>query len=258
MNPLQHSTPSRVTTSSLATEVDLLYLRAGKRGLVEHQEPLMRSWSARFENSPPVRTLPSRPGQSNFPGMWWSATTGEHVAFESWLKRDQLMMLDFSPTVTGFSCHPFWLLWSANGDVRRHTPDFFARLRDGTGVVIDLCPDDLTAPQDTQTNAVIVAACASVGWIYRQVGVLDPVLAANMRWIAGYRHPRYDNEGHRPRLLKAFATPTPLLHGVDAVGEHIAVLPALFHLIWTGALTTDLVSAPLSGHSLVHTRTDTP
>jgi hypothetical protein len=226
--------------------------------LVEHREPLMQCWSTRFENSPPVRTFPTGRGRSNFPGMWWSATTGDHVAFESWLRRDQLMMLDFSPTVTGFSCQPFELFWKENGDVHRHAPDFFARLRDGTGVVIDIRPDDPTDLQDAQTNAVIVAACASVGWIYRQVGALDPVLTANMRWIAGYRHRRYDNEVHRPRLLEAFATPTPLLHGADAAGDRIAVLPALFHLIWTGALTTDLASAPLSGRSLVHTRKDTP
>jgi hypothetical protein len=36
------------------------------------------------------------------------------------------------------------------------------------------------------------------------------------------------------------------------VGDPIAVLPVLFHLIWLGALTADLASAPLSAESLVH------
>ncbi|MER6832036.1 TnsA-like heteromeric transposase endonuclease subunit [Streptosporangium sp. NPDC000563] len=258
MNQVRHSTSSRVITSALPANVDLLYLRPGKRGTVEHREPLMQCWSMRFENSPPVRTFPSRLGRSSFPGKWWSATTGEHVAFESWSKRDQLMMLDFSSAVTGFSYQPFWLLWSTNGEVRRHAPDFFARRRDGTGVVIDTHLAEPTDLKDDETRLVTAAACASVGWSYRQLGALDPVLAANMRWIAGYRHPRYSNEIHRLRLQEAFADPTPLLHGADAAGDHIAVLPVLFHLIWTGVLITDLTLAPLSGRSLVHTRQDTP
>jgi hypothetical protein len=33
-------------------------------------------------------------------GLWWSATTGGHVGFESWLERDQVMALDFDAAVT--------------------------------------------------------------------------------------------------------------------------------------------------------------
>jgi hypothetical protein len=28
-----------------------------------------------------------------------------------------------------------------------------------------------------------------VGWNYRLVGVPDPIVTANLRWLAGYRHP---------------------------------------------------------------------
>ena len=82
-------------------------------------------------------------------------------------------------------------------------------------------------------------------------GVPDPVLAANVRWLAGYRHPRCLREEYRAGLLEAFAGPAPLLDGALAVGDRIAVLPSLFHLMWTGALAADLASAPLSGGSLV-------
>ena len=34
-------------------------------------------------------------------------------------------------------------------------------------------------------------ACALAGWDYQRIGALDPVLAANLRWLSGYRHPRY-------------------------------------------------------------------
>ena len=76
-------------------------------------------------------------------------------------------------------------------------------------------------------------------------------MAANVRWLAGYRHQRCLCQGHGARLLEAFASPAPLLAGALAAGDRIAVLPSLFHLMWTGALTAELASAPLSGDSLV-------
>ena len=57
--------------------------------------------------------------------------------------------------------------------------------------------------------------------------------------------------GYRAGLLDAFAAPRPLLDGALAVGDRIAVLPSLFHLLWTGILSADLASALLSGGSLV-------
>ena len=83
------------------------------------------------------------------------------------------------------------------------------------------------------------------------MGALDPVLAANVRWLAGYRHARCLREECRARLLEVFARPVPLLAGVEAVGDRIAVLPSLFHLMWTGALAADMASAPLNGSSVV-------
>ena len=53
------------------------------------------------------------------------------------------MMLDFDPAVIAFSSQPFWLIWVQGGKgQRRHAPDYFARLADGTGVVVDVRPDD--------------------------------------------------------------------------------------------------------------------
>jgi hypothetical protein len=63
-------------------------------------------WLAAFELVP-WRGFPSFRGQSNFPGWWWSATTGGHVGYESWLERDHV--LDFDRAVTGLSSQPFRL-----------------------------------------------------------------------------------------------------------------------------------------------------
>jgi hypothetical protein len=64
-----------------------------------HREPLATGWAGRFEHGWPIRSFPSRQGQRNFPGLWWSATSGEHVGFESWLEREHVMLLDFDPAV---------------------------------------------------------------------------------------------------------------------------------------------------------------
>jgi hypothetical protein len=64
----------------------------------------------RFESGPPVRSFPSYRGQRNWPGWWWSSTTGAHVGFESWLERDHAMALDFAPQVAAFAAQPFWLI----------------------------------------------------------------------------------------------------------------------------------------------------
>jgi hypothetical protein len=230
---------------------ELRYLESGECGPAERQGLLTACWNARFEDVPPVRDFPSYKGQRNFPGLYFAACMGRHVGFESWLERDHMMMLDFSPRVRAFSAQPFWLLWSSDGRIRRHAPDIFVRLAGGGGVVVDVRADDQIKPEDAEAFEVTAAACESVGWGYRRVGVPDPVLAANVRWLAGFRHPRCLCQEHRARLLEAFASPALLLAGALAVGDRIAVLPSLFHLMWTGALGADLASAPLSGDSLV-------
>lgn len=161
------------------------------------------------------------------------------------------MMLDFDPEVAGFSSQPFWLSWCEDGKTRRHAPDYFARMADGTSAVIDVRADDQVPARDAEVFEVTARACASVGWSYRRAGAVDPMLAANVRWLAGYRHPRCLDEASAARLRELFARPAPLLAGALAAGDPLAVLPVLYHLLWTGTLATDLASAPLSGDSVV-------
>ena len=100
---------------------------------------------------------------------------------------------------------------------------------------------------DAEAFAATQRACAAVGWGYRRVGVADPVLTANVRWLSRYRHPR--SAGHAGRSADAgvSAGPVTLMAGVAGAGDPIAVLPALYHLLWRGVLTADLaVRLPLA------------
>jgi hypothetical protein len=116
------------------------------------------------------------------------------------------MLMDFDPAVAAVASQPFWLRWrDAEDRSRRHAPDFFARKADGTGVVIDVRPDDRIPARDAETFAVTAEACEAAGWEYRRAGDLDPVLVANMRWLSRYRHRRCLVPEVAVVLLEAFA-----------------------------------------------------
>jgi hypothetical protein len=216
-----------------------------------HRGPLASCWSSPFERAVPVRSFPSLKGRANYPGLWWAATTGAHVGFESWAERDVAMMLDFDPQVTAFSSQPFWLRWHDGRRIRRHAPDFFARRADGTGLVVDVRPDGLVDEVAAESFAAMAAACAGAGWEFRRTGGPLPVLAANVRWLSGYRHPRC----LRPAVTKALSgvlrEPGPLLAAAEAAGDPVAVLPVIYHLMWRHVITADLETAPLGPETVI-------
>ncbi|MCZ4508805.1 TnsA-like heteromeric transposase endonuclease subunit [Streptomyces sp. ActVer] len=209
-------------------------------------------WPVRFEDVPPERRFPVFRGQGNWCGWYWSATCGDHVGFESWLERDRLVLLDFDPLVTGMASQPFRLTWTdPEGKQVRHTPDFFVRRADGTGLVVDVRPDDRIEPCDAVKFAATAAACSLVGWDFLRVGAPDAVLMANARWLAGYRHPRVHRPDVAARLMAVFSEDAPLLEGVRRVGDPIAVLPVLYHLLWRQVFSADLETALLSAGATV-------
>ncbi|MFI6703545.1 TnsA-like heteromeric transposase endonuclease subunit [Streptomyces sp. NPDC050509] len=209
--------------------------------------------SVRFEDLAPVSAFPVVPGRRWGPGWWWSATTGRHVVHGSAAMLIQLMILDRDPDVTGLSARPVRLLWrDADGRVRSWVPQLFARYADGTGLLAD-CPASPAAGGDRAQRARVVleAACARVGWAYRRLEPPPAVVAANLRWLAGYRHPRNQGPpGLRAALAEVFAVPCPLADGAAAVGDPLQGLPAVYHALWCGHLTTPL-DEPLHEEALV-------
>jgi hypothetical protein len=215
------------------------------------REPLAACSGTRFEDALPVRRFRFEKGLRSFAGWWYLATTGTHVGFESWLERD-LMLMDFAPDVLAVSSQPFWLRWrDGDGRSRRHVPDFFARKAGGTGLVVDVRPDDRIPARDAETFAVTAAACDAAGWEYRRAGDLDPVLAANIRWLSRYRHRRCLVPEIAAALAEVFAAGRGPFEGAELAGDRLRVLPVLFHLMWRQQLTADL-TVPLGALSVVH------
>jgi hypothetical protein len=231
------------SASPAGREFEIAYVDAES---VARRLALIDAWSVPFEECMPVRGFPSYKGQRNHVGRWWTATTGSLVGYESWLERDWLMLLDFDPDVVGIAAQPFWLLWTTpEGKPCSHAPDYFARSAGGAALVMDCRPTDRIKPRDADAFAVTRAACELVGWRYEVAGSPVPVVVGNVRWLSGYRHPRHDLPDEAAAVQVAFAAPTPLMAGTESVGDPIAVLPVLFHLLWCHRLHADL-SVPLS------------
>ncbi|WP_045747974.1 TnsA-like heteromeric transposase endonuclease subunit [Actinoplanes rectilineatus] len=219
---------------------------------VRCREPLLTSWNTPFERCGQIRRFTSRRGQRSFSGLWYFATSHEHVGYESWLEHDRLILLDADPDVVAVASQPFWLCWQDDEERPvRHAPDYFVRRRDGTAVVIDVRADERIGPKDAAKFTATARACESVGWGFERVGALDPVLATNLRWLSGYRHQRYHRPGHAEQLRRVFARPVPLMEGASEVGDPLGVLPTLFHMLWLRELQTDLRSSPLNETSLI-------
>jgi hypothetical protein len=240
-----------VSASALLPAVGVQVVFVDEAG-VKQSGALEVLWRTGFERVSPVRSFGSFRGQRSFQGSWWFATTGEHVGFESWVERDAVMLLDFDPDVVAVSSQPFCLRWAGQPGARRHVPDYFARLADGSAVVIDVRPDELVGADDAEVFAATQRACAVVGWGYRRVGVADAVLAANVRWLSGFRHRRCGNAPAGGELVRrAAAGPVTVADLAGCAGDRLAVLPALYHLLWRGVLAADLAAAPLSGRTVV-------
>jgi hypothetical protein len=194
-------------------------------------------------------------GQRNFPGWWWSVTTRSHVVYESWLGRHHVIEADRDARVTGITGQPFALTWPSGKRKVWHIPDLYCRMFDGKGVVTDCRSTSRVSADFRYKCAVTAAACQAVGWKFRLVGEPDPVWAANLRWLAGYRHPRFAAPGLEERLVSSLAEPRPLAEAAGQVGDPIRVLPVLFHLLWLGQLAGDL-SRPLGNGTILSASAD--
>lgn len=218
---------------------------------VPRREALTACWTLLFERLSPVRAVRSYPGQRSVTHDYWVATTGGTVSCESHLERHHAMLLDFDPRVRGLVGQPFRLFWPGRRGGRGHVPDFFARLGDGGGLVVDVRPDGQIGSDDAEAFAATARACELAGWSFRRVGLIDPLLLANVKWLAGYRHPRNQQDAVAEKLEEVFAEPLPLLAGAERFGDRLAVLPVLYHLLWRRVLEVDLAAGVLGPRSVV-------
>ncbi len=66
------------------------------------------------------------------------------------------------------------------------------------------------------------------------MGVAEKIVTANVRWLAGHRHPRHHQPGLADALPGVFASPAPSIAGAEAAGDPIATIVAVTYLGETG------------------------
>jgi hypothetical protein len=220
----------------------------------EAASPDVASWPT--EDALPIRRFFSWPGKRNYEGSWWSSTTRVHVGFESLLERDYLLAADLDVEVVAIAAQPLALLWPRDTTGQRdHVPDFFVRLSNGDGRLVDVRhPDrvEKSAAQFAMTRTV----CGEICWHYQVFTGLPVERSQNLRWLAGYRQDRHaPDDDTADAIRECFTTPAALQAGLrrasTSTGRPLNILMAnMLHLLWRQQLCADLGS-PLSMNSEV-------
>jgi hypothetical protein len=158
--------------------------------------------------------------------------------------------LEFDETVVEAASQPFELRFP---DGRRHIPDFFLRLVDGGGAVVDVSTREASdRPRKAASFAANRAVCVAVGWQYRLETEPDPVVQANIDWLSSYRRACPEFEQWADVVRNACTDPRPFAE-IAALGDGPFVIPAIGHLLWRGELGVDL-DRPLRETSVIWSR----
>ena len=230
----------------------MVSLRAADGG--EASFPLRQVQARRVIAAVPWRKTRSARGQAHYPGYFWSATMGAHVIYESRLELARLLLADFDRDVVAIAAQPFLLQALVAGRARRHVPDFLLAHADKSVRVVNVKPaSKLAEPRIAEALSWPGRLSEGHGWQYEIWSGADPVLLANLRFLAGYR---------RPGLL-----PGDLLEDVlaavrpgDTIGGVIGrmsgtrrpgdVKAAVLRLLWQQRLAADLHSRLDAGSAL--------
>lgn len=192
----------------------------------------------------PVRRVGSYAGQRHYSGMFWSATTGGHVAYESRLELDRLWLADFDPTVTWIAAQPMWLRGHDGAVIRRHAPDLLLTRADHSLGVVDVKPRVLARrPKVASVFDWTARLCETRGWRYQVWSGADPVRLANIRTLALGRRPAHVDPDDLAGL-RAVGKVGVTLGAALGQGRRPAQMAAAMTLLWTGHWTVDL-SVPL-------------
>lgn len=201
----------------------------------------------------PWRKFPWFLGQKNYSGMYWSATEGKLVGYESRLELARLTILDFDPTVKRIASQPFHLRAVVDGRRLRRTIDYLALTNDGPLAIDVKRKDELDKPEVKELLKHTGTLVETRGWRYEIASEPDEVHYANIKFLAGYRRDWLFDEGVLAEVRESAARePNQSIREVlsgTRVSKPIAKA-ALLHLLWTHQLRADL-SARLSMNTTV-------
>lgn len=209
-----------------------------------------------------VRPIVARHQTTNRPGIAWMVSTGQMVAFESRLESTCLLVLDFEGNVTAVSSQPLKIVWKSERAPSWHVPDFFARRRDGSGLLIDVKPQDrLEHPKVAAQLKATANVCEVMGWDYQVMHEPADHFRRNLAFLSGYRRaPLFTDEvlTEAADALSAGSLPWVALVGRCVATSDLPeplVVPPLLHALWYRDLIADL-TGPMTRGSLISARRD--
>jgi hypothetical protein len=216
--------------------------------------PLRQVAASEIVAAAPWRTTRSARGQAHYPGFYWSATAGGHVIYESRLELARLLLADFDPDVVAIAAQPFLLRAAAGGRLRRHVPDFLLVRADRTVTVVNVKPAARLA------DPVVAEALDWPGEVFEDRGWgheiwtgADPVLLANVRFLAGYRRLGMPPDAVTGAVLGDIRPGEclgGLLDRLEGAWPRPVAKAAVLRLMWQRRVSADL-SRPLDADSIM-------
>ena len=167
-----------------------------------------------------------------------------------------MLLADFDPEVTGLFAQPFLLsVTGPRGLERQWVPDFCLVRVDGSLTLVEVKPARrVVVPAVAERLDFFRGVVAGYGLSFEVLSEPDPVVWANVAFLAGFRH-RAHFDGSILDSLLALLEPggvslTVLESGLVPRWEPMIVRPHVLHLLWSGDFIADL-SRPLAGESLL-------
>ncbi|ORT57970.1 hypothetical protein BKD26_21415 [Streptomyces sp. CB03238] len=208
------------------------------------EKPMRQLRSAQVTRAKPWRTFRNRHGQKHHSGYYWCATTGGHVLYESRLELARLMLADFDPQVVEIAAQPFRLRARVAGRARRHVPDYLLVRTDRSVTVVNVKPSSqMSKPEIAEALAWPAKLIEEHGWAHEIWSGEDPVLLANVRFLASQRRDGLVADEVLDEVLGAAAggaTIRELLLRLQATWEPELLKQAVLRLLWQQRLTTNL------------------
>lgn len=241
-------------TDTRSSDVEIRYIDVSGRRVTT---TLGRVDGADMVRGRPVRAFPTHPGQQNYPGWLWTATTGSLIGYESLLERDRLWLADFDRQVRWIAGQPFWMSGRDGSRLRRHVPDFLLDTERGF-VVVDVKPAAmLVDPVVAEALAWCGRLCVDRGWSYEVWSGEDPILLRNVRFLAAGRR-GWAADDDLLGSVAEYAVPGRTLAQVAALADAdknglwscSLVRTVLLGLLWSGRCRVDL-TRPLGPDSVL-------
>ncbi|MDM7829868.1 TnsA-like heteromeric transposase endonuclease subunit [Cellulomonas edaphi] len=203
----------------------------------------------------PVRIPPSYVGQSNYPGLFWSATNAGHVWYESLLELAWLWLADFDPHVRRIAAQPFELTGRDGERDRTRFPDFLVIDEHQEVRVIDVKLERMLDKPDVRASLNWTGhALGARGWPYEVWSGAHPTILRNVRLLAAARRPNIVPDSAVDSVVASCPATGTSLGELERSARATATTATprivVFAALWRGQLVCDL-RAPINARTLV-------